>query len=116
MSLIAYLTRIHFAERVLDDALGAEIARLGTTRPLLLIDDDGRSGDGASAFEDALPKACAPVWGHDLGIDLSDRTDTDHALRTRTTRLFRWSSPTERPDTRLQRWTIKWGRKRGSLS
>jgi len=38
MALINYLTRIHFADGVLEDALGAEIDGLGMKRPLLVTD------------------------------------------------------------------------------
>ena len=38
MALINYLTRIHFADGVLDDALRAEVEGLGMTRPLLVTD------------------------------------------------------------------------------
>ena len=38
MSLIAYLTRIHFADSVVEDALPEEVARLGLAHVLLLTD------------------------------------------------------------------------------
>lgn len=38
MSLITYLTRIHFADRVLEDALEAELAHLGSSRLLIVTD------------------------------------------------------------------------------
>ena len=38
MALINYLTRIHFADGVLEDALRAEVEGLGMTRPLLVTD------------------------------------------------------------------------------
>ena len=38
MSLINYLTRIHFADDVLEDALGAEIAAFKVTRPMIVTD------------------------------------------------------------------------------
>ncbi len=59
MSLITYLTRIHFADRVLQDALAEEMAHLGAMRPLLITD---AAGDAPALFErllDALPKADA---------------------------------------------------------
>lgn len=58
MSLISYLTRIHFAEHALDDALGTELSRLGSTRTVILTDDDSRTGDGLAPLEDALPQSC----------------------------------------------------------
>ncbi len=38
MTLINYLTRIHFADYVLEDALPAEVAALGMTRPMVVTD------------------------------------------------------------------------------
>ncbi len=38
MALINYLTRIHFADGILEDALRAEVEGLGITRPLLVTD------------------------------------------------------------------------------
>ncbi|WP_306119066.1 MULTISPECIES: iron-containing alcohol dehydrogenase [unclassified Roseitalea] len=55
MSLITYLTRIHFAERVLEDALPEAMRRLSARRPLLLADEDGLCGEGFARLEDALP-------------------------------------------------------------
>lgn len=39
MSLITYVTKIHFADSVLEDALEAELELLGFTRPLIVCDD-----------------------------------------------------------------------------
>lgn len=61
MSLIPYLTRIHFADRVLEDALPEEVDRLGLRRPLLLTDDCGAGADLADRVECALPVSCVPV-------------------------------------------------------
>jgi len=44
MSLITYLTRVHFADRVLEDALESEMALLGARRPLVV-------ADGADALD-----------------------------------------------------------------
>jgi alcohol dehydrogenase class IV len=64
MSLITYLTRIHFADRVLEDALGEEIARLGLRRPLVLVDAAGEGAEAPDRLADALPATCSPVWMH----------------------------------------------------
>ena len=66
MSLITYLTRVHFADRVLEDALSEEMRRLSAIRPLVLVDADGRAGDSLGRLEDALPAGCAPVRFPDL--------------------------------------------------
>jgi len=45
MSLITYVTKIHFAESVLEDALEAELELNGLMRPLVICDDgEGREG------------------------------------------------------------------------
>ncbi len=86
MPLIRYLTRIHFADYVLEDALEVELARLGITRPLVLLDaataaaevrvrlERGlRAVDGAvfHELEDPLPtaRACAAAAERYLGRD-----------------------------------------------
>jgi 4-hydroxybutyrate dehydrogenase len=55
MSLITFLTRVHFADRVLEDALPEALNRLGATRPMLIMDAAGQIGDTGSRLEDALP-------------------------------------------------------------
>lgn len=61
MSLITYVTRIHFADRVLEDALAEELARLGTQRPLVLVEERHVSKDEDERLMDALPLAATPV-------------------------------------------------------
>lgn len=61
MSLIPYLTRIHFADRVLEDALAEEIARNGIGRPLILSETDPPPGDALERLLDALPVGVEPV-------------------------------------------------------
>lgn len=58
MSLIPYLTRIHFADRVLEDALPEEADRLGLRRPVILTDAFGSLADLADRVECALPVRC----------------------------------------------------------
>lgn len=60
MSLIQFVSRIHFADRVLEDALPDAIRRLGAVRPLVLTDEDGRTGDRLERLLDALPPDCSP--------------------------------------------------------
>ena len=66
MSLIQLVSRIHFAERVLEDALPEAIKRLRARRPLVLIDEDGRTGDRSDRLCDALPADCRPEIFPDL--------------------------------------------------
>ena len=54
MTLITFVTRVHFADRVLEDALAEEMARLGMDRPLVLV--DAEAGDEADRLPDALPR------------------------------------------------------------
>ena len=61
MSLISYLTRIHFADGVVESALPAELDDLGIARPLIVAD---RHVAGAGLLEritDALPATLAPA-------------------------------------------------------
>jgi 4-hydroxybutyrate dehydrogenase len=46
MSLISYVTKIHFAENVLEDAIEAELGYLGVARPLI-VSDHGAARQGA---------------------------------------------------------------------
>lgn len=75
MSLITYLTRIHFADRVLEDALAEEIARRRIHRPLLLCDADAAGGEALDRVTDALPVEARPrkvvVGGTGAEADLS---------------------------------------------
>jgi 4-hydroxybutyrate dehydrogenase len=61
MSLISYLTRIHFADRVLEDALGEEITKLGLRRPAIIYDSAAEPGDALERILDALPHTLAPA-------------------------------------------------------
>lgn len=54
MSLITFLTRVHFADGVLEDALPEAMLSLSAQRPLLLTDADGRTGQTIARLEDAI--------------------------------------------------------------
>lgn len=61
MSLINYVTKIHFAENVLEDALEAELELNGIRRPLVVCEkarDDATLIDRLLA---ALPRRCSPA-------------------------------------------------------
>ncbi len=61
MSLITYVTRIHFADRILEDALAEELARCNSRRPLIVAETD-HCGDAAiERLWDALPFTAQPV-------------------------------------------------------
>jgi alcohol dehydrogenase class IV len=53
MSLIRYVTKIHFAENVLEDAIEAELGLLGLRRPLIVSDN----GPGRASVLDRLTAA-----------------------------------------------------------
>lgn len=61
MALINYLTRIHFADGVLEDALKAEVEGLGIERPLLVTDEGLVNVGLAERAEAALPSGIEPV-------------------------------------------------------
>jgi hypothetical protein len=55
MTLITYLTRIHFADGVLEEALWAEMEAWKKLRPLIVTDDEHLSGDMAERILAGLP-------------------------------------------------------------
>jgi 4-hydroxybutyrate dehydrogenase len=55
VSLISYLTRVHFADRVLEDALAEELSRHGITRPLIVTDEEGAGSDGLDRLVCTMP-------------------------------------------------------------
>lgn len=61
MSLIRFLTRIHFADRVLEDAVPEELRARGIIAPLVLAPAaDGRAGEPLGRLLDALPPETRP--------------------------------------------------------
>ena len=61
MSLISYVTRIHFADRILEDALAEELARCRSRRPLIVAEADRTTDEVIERLWDALPVAAEPV-------------------------------------------------------
>lgn len=55
MALISYLTKIHFADGVLEDALKAEVEALGMSRPLLVTDGGLVAAGLVDRAQSALP-------------------------------------------------------------
>ncbi len=55
MSLITFVTRIHFAEGVLEDALAVEAPKLGLRRPAIIFDAAAEAGDALGRVLHALP-------------------------------------------------------------
>lgn len=78
MSLISYLTRIHFADGVVEDALAEELARLGVSRPLILTDD--AAAGAVEQLADSLPCGMAAAW-HPLGAGPLDVAIIEGACR-----------------------------------
>lgn len=58
MSLIRYVTRIHFAERAVEDALPEELRAHRVLAPLIVTDAD--TGEALPRVLDCLPPACRP--------------------------------------------------------
>lgn len=56
MSLISYITKIHFADNVLEDALEAELDALGIRRPLIVSDNGAARADVLARLESAIPR------------------------------------------------------------
>ncbi len=55
MSLIGYVTRIHFADRVLEDALPEELRTLNVRKPLVVTDAAGEADECFDRLADILP-------------------------------------------------------------
>lgn len=71
MSLITYLTRVHFADGVLDEALAAETGALDITRPLVVTDEGLRE----CGLVERLLDAMAPHLEPTLFFETSARPD-----------------------------------------
>ncbi len=79
MALITYLTRVHFAAHVLEDALPEEAARAALKRPLLLRDEAGLAADLTDRLILALPADCETV---DFPLSAADPPAVAAAART----------------------------------
>lgn len=62
MSLISYVTKIHFAESVLEDALEAELEILGLRRPLVICDDGPEREAVTGRLGAAIPRGVQSVF------------------------------------------------------
>ena len=62
MSLICYLTKVHFADRVLEDALAEELSRHRITRPLIVTDEESAEGDEVDRLVCTLPPEIDPIF------------------------------------------------------
>lgn len=58
MSLIRYATRIHFADRAIEDALPEELAARRVAAPLVVVDCD--AGEALGRLLECLPPGCRP--------------------------------------------------------
>ncbi|MEM1289075.1 MAG: iron-containing alcohol dehydrogenase [Pseudomonadota bacterium] len=61
MSLITFLTRVHFADRVLEDALPEAMRRLRVRRPMLITDGDASDLPVVGRLRDALPEGSSLI-------------------------------------------------------
>ncbi|MEM9013054.1 MAG: iron-containing alcohol dehydrogenase [Pseudomonadota bacterium] len=82
MSLILYLTRIHFADGVLEDALGEEAKRHAIARPLILTENSPAAAPWLDRVIDALPGKAPPtlVSADPQGPAAADRQRVQTAL------------------------------------
>lgn len=80
MSLISYLTKVHFADGVLEEALPAEITRLGIKRPLIITDRDIAGAGLLDRAIDVLPRSATPHL-----FAAVDRRPTEATVRTAVT-------------------------------
>ena len=61
MTLINLLTRIHFADGVLEDALHSELEANEKQRPLVVILQDRAGSFEAERFFSSFPRRCKPT-------------------------------------------------------
>jgi len=81
MSLITYVTKIHFAESVLEDALEAELELTGLTRPLVICDDgEGREGVVNRLLAAIPPHVSATLYRATVGHATEDTCSEASAL------------------------------------
>ncbi|MCX7341274.1 MAG: iron-containing alcohol dehydrogenase [Hyphomicrobiales bacterium] len=78
MALINYLTRIHFADLVLEDALAEQLRLLGVRRPLIVTDRVG-GHEALARVTDALPSTIEVRIRLVSGASASDRLVDDIA-------------------------------------
>ena len=62
MSLITYVTKIHFAENVLEDALEVELESLGVCRPFVIADQRTMQSAPAPRLHAAIPRRCPATF------------------------------------------------------
>ncbi len=66
MTLINYLTRVHFADGVLEEALHSELEANGKRRPLVVADEDRAEELGAERFFSSFPRLAEPIVFSDV--------------------------------------------------
>ena len=66
MTLINFLTRVHFADGILEEALHSEIEANNKRRPLVVAADDRMSNLGADRFYSGFPMRAEPVVFSDV--------------------------------------------------
>ena len=80
MALINFLTRVYFADRVLEDALAEQMKMLGIARPLIVTDEAGATDEPLSRVVDALPPGCESSICYIKVSPTVDRTVSDLEL------------------------------------
>lgn len=83
MSLISYLTRIHFADGVVEEALAAELEDLGIARALIITDHGVAQAGLLERIKDAVPAASTAILFEEGSITPSE------AGATRIAELYR---------------------------
>ncbi len=66
MTLINLLTRIHFADGVLEEALHSEIEANDKTRPLVVVEDERAANLGSERFFSGFPRRSEPLVFSDI--------------------------------------------------
>ncbi|MEO4001458.1 iron-containing alcohol dehydrogenase [Mesorhizobium sp. CAU 1732] len=80
MSLISYVTRIHFAEHVLEDAFEAELESLAMRRPLIISDDGPQRRIVVDRLLAAVPRSMSPLL-FEMNSHTATQASADEAAR-----------------------------------
>ncbi|MEL7275624.1 MAG: iron-containing alcohol dehydrogenase [Pseudomonadota bacterium] len=66
MTLITYLTRVHFADGVLEEALWSELKAMGKRTPVLVTDAEHAAGPLFERLRSGFPTRCVPALFTDI--------------------------------------------------
>ncbi len=74
MTLITYLTRVHFADGVLEEALYSELEAGEKIRPLVMSEKQDANGEMAERLLSGIPTRSTPTYFHDVPHTADEKT------------------------------------------